>query len=83
MVKQALEDRRSAYSGGAVLLNLTSHDEVLPDNDAWLDRVAHLLNTSAVQNFYTDFTSEFAKDCNGLRVETASGNVAARDGCVL
>jgi len=35
-VKQALEDRRSAYSGGAVLLNLTSHDEVLPDNDAWL-----------------------------------------------
>ncbi|MBU0676671.1 MAG: hypothetical protein KJ626_01010, partial [Verrucomicrobia bacterium] len=35
-VKSALEDRRNAYSGGAVLLNLTSHDEVLPDNDAWL-----------------------------------------------
>ena len=35
-VKQALEDRRTAYSGGTILLNLTSHDEVLPDNDAWL-----------------------------------------------
>ena len=35
-VRQALEDRRTAYSGGTILLNLTSHDEVLPDNDAWL-----------------------------------------------
>ncbi len=35
-VKQALEDRRNSYSGGAILLNLTSHDEVLPDNDCWL-----------------------------------------------
>jgi len=57
--------------------------QLFPDNDARLGRAAHLLNTSAVQKFYTDFTSEFAKDCNGLRVETASGNVAARDGCVL
>ena len=35
-VVSALETRRSAYNGGAVLLNLTSHDEVLPDNDTWL-----------------------------------------------
>ncbi|HPA78138.1 MAG TPA: hypothetical protein PK722_05780 [Kiritimatiellia bacterium] len=35
-VRSALEDRRNAYNGGAVLLNLTSHDEVLPDNDCWL-----------------------------------------------
>ena len=35
-LKQALEDRRSAYSGGAVLLNLTSHDEILPGNDTWM-----------------------------------------------
>ena len=35
-LRSALEDRRSAYSGGAVLLNLTSHDEVLPDSDKWL-----------------------------------------------
>ncbi|MFH0878598.1 MAG: fibronectin type III domain-containing protein [Lentisphaerota bacterium] len=35
-VKQALEDRRSAYRGGSVLLNLTSHDEVLPGNDCWM-----------------------------------------------
>jgi hypothetical protein len=35
-LRQALEDRRNAYSGGAVLLNLTGHDEVMPDNDPWL-----------------------------------------------
>jgi len=35
-LKSALEDRRSSYGGGPILLNLTSHDEVLPDNDAWL-----------------------------------------------
>jgi hypothetical protein len=35
-IRQALEDRRNAYSGGTILLNLTSHDEVLPDNDCWL-----------------------------------------------
>lgn len=35
-LKQALEDRRTAYSGGAVLLNLTSHDEILPGNDTWM-----------------------------------------------
>ncbi|MBN1270058.1 MAG: hypothetical protein JXB04_10745, partial [Kiritimatiellae bacterium] len=35
-VRSALENRRSSYNGGAILLNLTSHDEVLPDNDAWL-----------------------------------------------
>ncbi|MFH0952877.1 MAG: hypothetical protein V1873_00955 [Verrucomicrobiota bacterium] len=35
-VRQALEDRRTIYNGGTVLLNLTSHDEVLPDNDCWL-----------------------------------------------
>jgi hypothetical protein len=32
----ALESRRTAYSGGAILLNLTSHDEVLPDDDPWI-----------------------------------------------
>jgi GH15 family glucan-1,4-alpha-glucosidase len=35
-IKNALEARRSAYNSGAILLNLTSHDEVLPDNDAWV-----------------------------------------------
>lgn len=35
-VWSALEDRRNSYNGGAILLNLTSHDEVLPDNDTWL-----------------------------------------------
>lgn len=34
--RQAFEDRREAYNGGAVLLNLTGHDEVMPENDAWM-----------------------------------------------
>jgi hypothetical protein len=35
-LRSALEERRNAYSGGAVLLNLTGHDEVMPDNDPWI-----------------------------------------------
>lgn len=35
-LRQALEDRRSAYRGGTILLNLTSHDEVMPDGDPWI-----------------------------------------------
>ena len=35
-VQSALESRRNTYRTGAILLNTTSHDEVLPDNDAWL-----------------------------------------------
>ena len=30
-----LNDKKSAYNGGTILLNLTSHDEVMPYNDAW------------------------------------------------
>ena len=29
------DDKKSAYNGGAVLLNLTSHDEVMPYSDPW------------------------------------------------
>jgi hypothetical protein len=35
-LREALEDRRNAYSSGAILLNLTGHDEEMPDNDPWL-----------------------------------------------
>ena len=35
-VKNAIESRKNAYSGGAVLLNLTSHDEVMPYADPWV-----------------------------------------------
>ena len=35
-VKNAVESRKSAYSGGAVLLNLTSHDEIMPYSDPWV-----------------------------------------------
>ncbi len=34
-VKNAVEDRKRIYSGGAILLNLTSHDEVMPYADPW------------------------------------------------
>jgi len=34
--KQAYEDRRNAYNGGSVLLNLTGHDEEMPFVDAWM-----------------------------------------------
>ena len=29
------DDKKAAYNGGAVLLNLTSHDEVMPYSDPW------------------------------------------------
>jgi len=35
-LRSALEDRRNSYNGGLILLNVTSHDEVLPDDDPWL-----------------------------------------------
>ena len=35
-IRGALEGRRNAYNGGAILLNLTSHDEILPDSDPWV-----------------------------------------------
>ncbi|NCD32026.1 MAG: hypothetical protein EOL87_01270 [Spartobacteria bacterium] len=34
--KDAYEDRRNAYNGGSVLLNLTGHDEVMPEDDCWM-----------------------------------------------
>jgi hypothetical protein len=36
-IQSALESRRSNYRTGAILLNITGHDEILPDNDAWLN----------------------------------------------
>ena len=30
-----MDDKKAAYNGGTVLLNLTSHDEVMPYNDPW------------------------------------------------
>ncbi|MBR6021823.1 MAG: hypothetical protein IK066_05325 [Kiritimatiellae bacterium] len=30
-----LDEKKSAYNGGAILLNLTSHDEVMPYMDPW------------------------------------------------
>ncbi|MBN8456300.1 MAG: hypothetical protein J0M04_00445 [Verrucomicrobia bacterium] len=36
-LRSALDARRNTYRSGAILLNLTGHDEVLPDNDPWLN----------------------------------------------
>ncbi|MBL9115935.1 MAG: hypothetical protein JNJ83_13085 [Verrucomicrobiaceae bacterium] len=36
-IQSALETRRSNYRTGAILLNITGHDEILPDNDTWLN----------------------------------------------
>jgi len=36
-IQSQLESRRSNYRTGAILLNITGHDELLPDNDAWLN----------------------------------------------
>jgi hypothetical protein len=36
-IQNALEARRTNYRTGAILLNITGHDEILPDNDAWLN----------------------------------------------
>ncbi|MGD9611938.1 MAG: hypothetical protein AB7V22_03465 [Kiritimatiellia bacterium] len=35
-LRTQLENRRTAYSGGAILLNLTGHDEVMPWSDPWV-----------------------------------------------
>ena len=45
-IQSALESRRSTYRTGAILLNTTGHDEVLPDNDAWLNATRYAAMTS-------------------------------------
>ncbi|HPT15813.1 MAG TPA: hypothetical protein PK388_00875 [Kiritimatiellia bacterium] len=35
-LRTQLENRRTSYSGGAILLNLTGHDEVMPWSDPWV-----------------------------------------------
>ena len=35
-LRTQLENRRTAYNGGAILLNLTGHDEVMPWSDPWV-----------------------------------------------
>lgn len=34
-IRNAVEQRRNAYNGGAVLLNQSSHDETMPSQDPW------------------------------------------------
>lgn len=35
-LRTQLENRRTSYSGGAILLNLTGHDEIMPWSDPWV-----------------------------------------------
>ena len=43
--KQAYEERRSAYNSGAILLNLSGHDEEMPFADAWMSASRHGCNS--------------------------------------
>ncbi|GEP43366.1 hypothetical protein [Brevifollis gellanilyticus] len=45
-IQSALETRRSNYRTGAILLNITGHDEILPDNDAWLNATRYAVMTT-------------------------------------
>ena len=36
-IQSQLESRRNTYRSGSILLNITGHDEILPDNDPWLN----------------------------------------------
>ncbi|MBE7498419.1 MAG: hypothetical protein HS117_26065 [Verrucomicrobiaceae bacterium] len=45
-IQSALESRRSTYRTGAILLNITGHDEILPDNDAWLNATRYAVMAS-------------------------------------
>ncbi len=47
-IKDAIESRRSLYSGSAVLLNLTSHDEVMPYNDPWVTASRYAMVSSVM-----------------------------------
>ena len=73
-LNSALEDRRTAYSGGPILLNQTSHDEVMPDDDAWVT-AARFGSVSAIDGlpmmfygqeqgigFHDAFQPDLAKD---------------------
>ena len=35
-LRTQLENRRTGYAGGAILLNLTGHDEIMPWSDPWV-----------------------------------------------
>jgi hypothetical protein len=63
-----LENRRNTYRSGSILLNITGHDEILPDNDPWLNATRYgALSTVAglpmifngqeqgIQNYNTSF----------------------------
>lgn len=45
-IQSALESRRSNYRTGAILLNITGHDEILPDNDTWLNATRYAVMAS-------------------------------------
>jgi hypothetical protein len=57
-VKDALESRRSLYSGSAILLNLTSHDEVMPFEDPWVTASRYAMVSSVMGLPMTFFGQE-------------------------
>jgi hypothetical protein len=47
-LRTQLENRRTAYSGGAILLNLTGHDEVMPWSDGWVTASRYAMVSSVM-----------------------------------
>ena len=45
-LQSVVESRKSLYNGGSVLLNLTSHDEVMPYDDPWVTAARYAVYSS-------------------------------------
>jgi hypothetical protein len=45
-LQNVVESRKSLYNGGSVLLNQTSHDEIMPYDDPWVTASRHAVNSS-------------------------------------
>ena len=45
-LQSVVESRKSLYNGGAVLLNQTSHDEIMPYDDPWVTASRHAVNAT-------------------------------------
>jgi hypothetical protein len=45
-LQNVVESRKSLYNGGAVLLNQTSHDEIMPYDDPWVTASRHAVNST-------------------------------------
>ncbi len=78
VLETQLESRRATYHDGAVLLNLTGHDEVMPDNDPWVT----LSRYGAVSSVY-GLPMVFNGQEKGIGLYDSANPNAAKDGFAL